>query len=101
MLKSEGTMELWRQLKVGDRVRIFEYPPEFSQPGYFVHRDTRRVYKKLIARGSPLRIFEIDAWGSPWICCRFRRKNGSWERHFLSINHDGLVRVKSRKSREN
>jgi hypothetical protein len=93
---SQRKQELWRTLKVGDRVRIAEIPPEFLQTGYFVHRSTMKVYKKLISRGRPLRVVDIDELGLPWIQCRFRRKDGRWECHFLAINHGGLVRVLSR-----
>ncbi len=91
--------ELWRSLRVGDRVRLVEYPPEFLQPGSCIFPETIRVYKKLLKRKASLRIREIDEYGSPWIACRFRRRNGMYEWHFLSLNHDGIVKVKSRKRR--
>jgi hypothetical protein len=90
-------MELWRELKVGDRVRLKEIPPEFLRKGYYIHRDTMRVYRKLLARGRSLRIREIDEYGSPWIYCKFPRTGGSWEWHSLAFDHDGFVRVKARK----
>jgi hypothetical protein len=83
-------------LKVGDRVRLVEYPPEFLRPGIYMHRDTVRVYKRLVARRRSLRVAWIDEDGGPWIECRFRRKNGKWEQHFLLLNHRGLARVKCR-----
>jgi hypothetical protein len=89
--------ELWRTLKVGDKVRLSEYPPEFLRPGYQIHRDTKRVYKRLVARGRPLRVFQIDEYGAPWIHCRIRGKSGRLEDHWLAINHDGLVRVRPRR----
>jgi hypothetical protein len=89
-------MDLWRQLRVGDRVRLTSIPAEFLREGYYIHRDTIRVYKKLLARRRPLRVSVVDEYGSPWIECRFRRKNGRWEYHSLSINHDGLARVMPR-----
>jgi hypothetical protein len=88
--------ELWRTLRVGDRVRLAEYPPEFLQKGYHILPETVRVYKKLLARGRPLRVFRIDEYGHPWVQCRFRRRDGRWEHHWLAFNHDGLVRVKKR-----
>jgi hypothetical protein len=90
-------MELWRVLKVGDQIRLFEIPPEFSQKGYYIHRDTMRIYKKLLARGRPLRIRDIDEYGLPWISCRVPRTGGDWEWHWLAFNHAGFVRVKARK----
>jgi hypothetical protein len=68
----------------------------FLQKGYFIHRDTMRVYQQLLARKRSLRICEVDEYGSPWIECRFRRKNGRWEWHSLSFDHDGFIRVKAK-----
>jgi hypothetical protein len=90
--------ELWRTLRVGDRVRLTEIPPEFLQEGYVIFPETMRVYKKLLARRRSLRVFEIDEYGAPWIKCRFRRKNGTWEWHWLAIDHDGIARVSKKHS---
>src|SRR5262245_21442256 len=92
--ESENT-ELWRQLKVGDKVRLFEAPREFLREGYGIHEETLWVYKKLVERRRPLRVYEIDAWGLPWVKCNFFRQ-GKWEYHYLAFNHGGLVRVKPR-----
>ena len=90
--------ELWRKLRVGDKVRITEIPPEFLHRGYTICTETMRVYKRLVARRRPVRVAFIDEWGSPWIKCRFRLKDGRWERHNLSINHSGLVLVQPRQN---
>jgi len=81
---------------MGDRVRFVHMPTEFLRPGYLLHRDTRRVYQRLLDRKRPVRVCEIDGWNVPWIHCRFRRKDGRIEYHWLAINHDGWVRVRSR-----
>ncbi len=86
---------LWRSLKPGDRVRLVHLR-EFLQPGYVIYPETMRVYKKLLARRRSLRIGGIDEYGHPWALVRFRRKNGRYETHWLSLNHDGLVRIRSR-----
>ncbi len=91
--------ELWRSLRVGDRIRLVEYPPEFLQPGYCIHPDTVRVYKKLLKRKTSLRVYEIDEYDSPWIACRFRGRDGRYEWHTLRVDHDGIVKVQSRKRR--
>ena len=93
---ASGKKPLWKTLKVGDRIRLFEVPREFFQEGYYIHRDTMRVYKKLVARKRPLRIAWIDEYGHPWIVCRFREK-GRWHWHSLAFNHDGIVRVLRRR----
>src|SRR5437660_3280918 len=77
-------VESWRKLRVGDRIRLVRLPSEFNQPGYYLHRETRQVYKRLIERRRPLRVYKIDEWGLPWIRCRFRRKDGSWEYNSLA-----------------
>ena len=59
-------------------------------------RDTLRAYGHVIARRRPQRVFQIDAWGVPWIKFRFGMKNGKWEHHWLAVNHDGLVLLRSR-----
>jgi hypothetical protein len=87
---------LWQELRVGDKVRLVEYPPEFLAEGYYTHPDTKRLYRKLVARRSPLRIAWIDEYGLPWAKCRVDK---IW--HAISLNHDGLVRVKHRKIKPN
>jgi hypothetical protein len=88
--------EDWQKLRVGDRVRFVAIPTEFSRPGYFVHRDTLRVYRRLIERRRPVRVAYLDDWKLPWIRCQFRRKDGRIEYHSLAINHDGWIRVRPR-----
>jgi hypothetical protein len=72
------------ELKVGDRIRITGVPGE-GVKGYCIHPDTVLVYKKLVARGRAVRIYEIDEYGSPWFACRFRKKSGKWEHHTLAV----------------
>jgi hypothetical protein len=89
----------WRDLRIGDRIRFVSMPTEFARPGYFVHRDTLRVYRRLIERRRPVRIAYFGDWGDqkvPWIRCQFCRKDGRIEYHSLMINHDGWVRVRPR-----
>ncbi|MEX0611234.1 MAG: hypothetical protein WD738_08875 [Pirellulales bacterium] len=88
--------EDWRNLRVGDRIRIVRMPSEFDKPGYCVPPMTRRLYKKLIARRRPVRVYEIDEYGRPWIGCQFRDRNGNWEYHALCVDDDSWVRVKKR-----
>jgi hypothetical protein len=89
--------EPWRELRVGDRIRIVRMPSDSALEGYVLPRDTRRLYRLLIARRKPLRIYEIDErWQLPWVKCKFRTKSGRWEYHFLAVNDDSWVRVKSR-----
>jgi hypothetical protein len=89
-------VEPWRELRVGDRVRFVRMPTGVDAPGYTFHRDTRRFYQRLIDRRRSSRVYKIDEWGLPWIRCRFRRKNGSWDYHWLAINDESWVRVTRR-----
>jgi hypothetical protein len=88
--------EGWRTLRVNDRIRIVRMPSGIDAPRYVLPACTRRLYEKLIARGRAVRVYDIDEWGLPWIRCKFRRRNGSWEHHFLAVNDDSWVRVKRR-----
>jgi hypothetical protein len=85
-------------LMIGDRIRIIGIPGK-GVPGYWLHPDTRRVFKKLIARGRSVRIAEIDEYGTPWYTVKFRLKNGRWGWNFLAVcDHDhNWVMVKPRR----
>lgn len=73
------------QVRVGDWVRILGLPVWYGKPASLLHPDTKRVFMRLAARGRPQRVYKIEPGGYPWIRCRFRRKNGSWESHFLGL----------------
>jgi hypothetical protein len=77
-------------------VRIVRMPSGIGSPGYAFPEETRRVYRLLIERGRAQRICEVDEWGVPWIECRFPRHDPPGSGHFLALNDDGWVRVKSR-----
>ncbi|MFO0798315.1 MAG: hypothetical protein U0804_12630 [Gemmataceae bacterium] len=87
--------EPWRELRVGDRIRVVRLPSGWGRPGYHVPTCTRRLFRRLIERGRPLRVYEVDEDGLPWVRCRFRLAKG-WEHHFLAVNDDSWVRVLSR-----
>jgi hypothetical protein len=86
----------WRDLRIGDRIRIVRLPTEWGQRGYHVPKSTCTLYRRLIQRGRAVRVFKIDEFGIPWIACRFRRKDGSWEYHYLAVNDDSWARVRTR-----
>jgi hypothetical protein len=89
--------EAWQDLRVGDRIRLVAEPPEWrQQPGYQLPPCTRRLWRLLIARRRPLRIYEVDEWGVPWARCRVRGRGG-WEHHYLAIVEGGWVRVRPRR----
>lgn len=86
--------EPWRDLRVGDRIRLVAMPNEFAQPDYLLDLCTRRVYERLIERRRSVRVYRIDDWGLPWVRCNFREEDGCWGYHTLVFNHDGWVRVR-------
>lgn len=86
----------WKPLRVGDRVRFVRVPTFQGVVGGGLMPETLRLYKRLIRRGRPSRVFQIDENGLPWIRCQFRRKNGGWEHHWLAINDDSWVVVRRR-----
>lgn len=87
--------ENWRALRIGDRIRFVSMPTGFSTDD--CHEETLEAYRTLITRGRPVRVSELDEWNMPWIRFRVRLLDGRWEHHSLLINHDGWVRVRSRK----
>lgn len=72
------------ELKIGDLVQFTSLPDEWSQPEFFVHKETVAFMKKLIRRTWPSRIYRIDEHGTPWIAARTRRRKG-WEYHWWGI----------------
>lgn len=82
-------------LKVGDRVRITELPPDWSQPDWHVPKDTIAVYKAIIDRQRPIRINEVDEHGLCWFSCVFYRKQRR-EVHSMTLDDGCWVKVKKR-----
>jgi hypothetical protein len=68
------------ELRVGDRVRILDLPRIGG-----LHRDTRRAYKALIAKGRSVRICRMDDSGLPWFSFRVKLKSGGIEYHSMCI----------------
>ena len=79
--------DLWRTLKIGDRIRVVEWPKELSEER--MHQDTHDVYRWLIDTGGVLTIVKIDEWGLPQGEIR-RVIDGEMQWEFLLLNHSGL-----------
>jgi hypothetical protein len=79
--------DLWRTLKVGDKVRVVHWPEELHEEQ--MHKETFELYTWLIDTQSVLTIVEIDAWGWPEgrIC---RVVNGVDQSEYIHLNHSGL-----------
>lgn len=82
--------EPWRNLQVGDRVRIKCWPEELREE--WLHEETRELYRWLIRTGSVLTISEIDAWGMPYGEIQVD-SDADEEWHYLALNHSGLEMV--------
>jgi hypothetical protein len=85
--------EAWQELRVGDRVRLVGWPPEWDQPGHHLAAETAGLWQLLVAQREVLRVYEVDEWGVPWVRCRVRTSAGAWEQHLLAITQGGWVRV--------
>ena len=86
--------DLWRSLRIGDRVRIVSIPHCFAGASTTYHLDgeTRELYEHLVAENAVLTVNEIDDWEVPWIDYSWVR-NGIEELHSLGLNHYELERV--------
>jgi hypothetical protein len=93
---SEETQD-WTALRVGDCIRFVAMPTPFSRDN--CHQETLDVYKYLISRRRPVRVYKLDELGMPWIYFRTRAEDGSLQHQYLLINHDGWVKVSPRKLR--
>ena len=86
----------WSKLKIGDRVRFVRLPTFQGVAGGGLLEETLDLYKRLIATKRTARVFQIDEYCLPWIRCRFRRNDGTWEHHWLAINDDSWELVRPR-----
>lgn len=64
-----------RKLKVGDRVRFFAMPDEWSHPQFTLSAYDRDFMKAMIKRQFPSRIYWVDDFGYPWIKARIKQRN--------------------------
>lgn len=80
--------ELWRSLRIGDRVRVIAWPPEL----HTLHPETEEVYRWLIETGSVLTIRRMDHLGLPEGEV-YRTVDGSRQAEYLLLNHGGLQLV--------
>ena len=58
------------------------------------------AYKKIIARKRSVRIYESDEWGSPCFMVKFKKKNGKWEHHLLSVMEEDTNWVPVKKNKK-
>jgi len=88
-----GKMAKAQTLKIGDRVRVVRLPPVWSTPGWHVPRSTREIYRLMISRRRPVRIYEVDFTGA-WVHLQVRTKRGRLEHHDLTLDDGCWVKVR-------
>ena len=76
----------WRDLQIGDRIRITHIPDEFLQPGYTFPDDTRALYEHLIARGEILTVDEFCVQNLPWVSYEQLLDDGEIVYHSLAVD---------------
>jgi hypothetical protein len=88
------------KLRIGDRIRILSVLGAGNK-NYTIPPETKRAYRKLIARRRSVRICKIDEYGHPWFSFRFKGKDATWEHHWMVIFPEGgnWVPVKHRQSK--
>jgi hypothetical protein len=64
----------WRELQVGDRIRILQVPQTSLPP------ETRELYEVLVREGVVLEVYEIDQWGYPVVeyCANEQEEHYHW-----------------------
>jgi hypothetical protein len=90
--------ELWRTLRIGDRVRIIEWPDDLRESE--VHVETAAFYKWIIDTKAVLEIVRIDECGLPF--GEIERDVGGvthWES--VALNHEGIDIVQRATDRKN
>lgn len=90
--------ELWRRLRVGDRIRLVEIPLDFLD-WKALHLETKQAYRYLLKRRRPVTVYQIDEYGLPWVQFRFGRGDGRMRHDFLAMNHGGIALGKPRLKR--
>ena len=85
----------WRRLKIGDAVRLIEWPMELRRD--WLHLETQELYDWLIESGTVVVVSEIDDSGLPY-CNVQRTIDGVQWREWLALNHGGIELVLCRAS---
>ncbi len=90
--------DLWRSLRVGDRIRLVEIPLDFLD-WKSLQLETKQAYKYLLKRRGPVTVYEIDECGMPWVKFQFRGRNGRVRHDYMAMTHGGIVLVARRTNR--
>lgn len=90
------------ELKIGQKIRIVAVPG-VDEPDYYIHPDTVRAYKKVIARKRAVTISKFDEFDAPWFSVILKGKNGRKEWLSFGVFDDdkNWVAVRPRKKMTN
>ena len=91
--RGAGPHEPWRDLRVGDRIRVVRMPSGYDEGGCCVHEDTVALYRHLVEQGTILTISRIGDPDLPWIEYRWVLGGGDVEYHYLAMNDDSWERA--------
>jgi hypothetical protein len=87
--------ERWRQLRVGDRVRLLRVPAADLRQREQELRDgaemaglTADTLERIIAIDPLVTISEVDKYGAPWFRYELTAADGTIEHHELAITED-------------
>jgi hypothetical protein len=87
--------ERWRELQVGDRVRLLRVPEADLRQRVQDLRDgagmagwTAETLERIMALDPVVTIDEVDEYGVPWFHCELTDENGAIEHHGLTITED-------------
>ena len=78
----------WRNLRIGDRIRILCMPPVFSRANYQIAPETLAFYELLISTGEAIEIDDFLDDGTPVASYIDRRKPENPVFHGLMIDDD-------------
>jgi len=84
--------ELWRTLKIGDKVRVTEWPHDMKRDN--LHAISQEFLDWLINTRSILTVTEIDSFGLPFGHI-VRQVDGAEQFEYWALNHGGLEIVSS------
>ena len=80
--------EPWRNLRIGDRIRITHILSEYLKPNYTFPDETRELYEHLIERRQILTIDEICDHNLPWVSYEQTMDDGEVVYHSLAVDDD-------------
>jgi len=79
--------ELWRELRIGDRVQVVSWPEELVRER--LHRETIELYEWLLETGTYLIVEKFDHLGIPY--GKVLREDEIGQVHeYAGLNHSGI-----------